>query len=338
MDAISYTVAPTPGLVSIVIPTYRKDRYIGETLDSIGCQTYADWELIVVEDSSTGPTEQIVADFARRHPNNRVDYSRNDRNYGAAHSRNVAFTKCRGQFVALVDADDRWFPDHLAHAVANLNASDADLVYSSVLMIEDATEMLLGVCGPLAHDLAEFPESLYRRNFITPSATVLRREVLADVGPWNTAMKYCEDMDFWLRCLRAGKKFQLIGGCHCLYRKNHEGATTGRECGTVEELAEIVERFVPMPGLRESRLRRHVAKAYCRAAMCHAMADPARDTSADPSRCAMLMRKAWRHRPHRVDYLLESFKYAVAHRFRRQPPRPAPTNAAVAQTASRAAA
>jgi hypothetical protein len=222
--------------------------------------------------------------------------------------------------------------------VQHLNASDADLVYSSVVMFEDATEMLLGICGPLAHDLAEFPESLYRRNFITPSATVLRREVLADVGPWNTAMKYCEDMDFWLRCLRAGKKFQLVGGCHCLYRKNHEGATTGRECGTVEELAEIVERFVPMPGLRESRLRRHVAKAFRRAAQCHANADPARDPSADPARCAKLMRRAWRQRPHRIDYLLESFQYAIANRFRRQPPRPAPTNATVAQTTSRAAA
>jgi glycosyltransferase involved in cell wall biosynthesis len=335
MESFNYANAPIEGLVSIVVPTYHKELYIGETLNSIGWQTYPQWELFVVEDSSVGPTEQMVADFARRHSEHRVEYSRNDRNRGAAHSRNVAFAKCRGEFVALIDADDRWFPEHLAKSVDALRSTGKDLVYSSTVMIEDGTDLLLEIGGPKHYELSEFPESLYRRNFITPSATVMRREVLADVGPWNTAMKYCEDQDFWLRCLRMGKQFQIIGGCHCLYRKNHDGATTQRESGTNEEFAEIVERFIPMPGTRESRLRRHVSKAYRRAAECHDRQHP-RDPSADPSRCAMLLYKAWQLQPMRVDILYKMLRHSIKSRFRR--PKPAPPTSTQDTNPMRAAA
>jgi GT2 family glycosyltransferase len=336
MDRFSYAEEPTPGLVSIVIPTYHKEQYIGKTLASVGAQSYPHWELIVVEDSSIGPTRQIVEDFARQHSDHQVDYSRNDRNRGAAHSRNVAFAKARGEFVATLDADDRWFPDHLTHSLEALRETGKDLVYSSAVMFEDQTNRLLGINGPHDYELAEFPESLYGRNYITPSATVMRREVLADVGPWNTDIKYCEDVDFWLRCLRAGKRFHLVGGCHCLYRKNHDGATTQRISGTLEELAEIFERFVPMPGTRLARIRRYTAKAYYRAAHSHATADPARDSSADPSRCVPLMLKAWSLRPHRVDYLVKMAKYAARNHFRR-PTRPAPPSP-IEQVSVRAAA
>src|SRR5690349_13856373 len=123
MSAICFERPMTPGLVSIVMPTRCGEQYIGATLESIGRQEYGQWELIVVEDGSTGPTQRIVEDFARRHPDNRVDYSRNDRSYGAAASRNIAFAKTAGQYIALLDSDDRWFPDHLTVSVDALQAS-----------------------------------------------------------------------------------------------------------------------------------------------------------------------------------------------------------------------
>ena len=149
---------------------------------------------------------------------------------GPAHSRNVAFRKARGQYIALLDVDDRWLPEHLKTTIAVLEASGKDIAYSSSIMIEDQTEVLMAVWGPTSSELAHFPQSLFGRSFITPSATVLRRDVLRDVGPWDTHLHYCEDLAFWLRCVAVGKTFQYVSGCHCLYRKNHEGATTQRMC------------------------------------------------------------------------------------------------------------
>jgi GT2 family glycosyltransferase len=336
MSGISFAAGETTGLVSIVIPTYRKERFIGETLASVGWQTYPKWELLVVEDSSTS-AEPIVAEFARRFPNHRIEYSRNDRNRGASYSRNVAFAKSAGEFVALLDSDDRWFPEHLACSVGALHASGKDLVYSSTVMIEDQTDLLLDIGGPKSFELAEFPGSIMRRNFITPSATVMRRQVLADVGAWDTTWLYCEDLDFWMRCIQAGKQFQIIGGCHCLYRKNHEGATTQKESGTLEEFADIVAKHQRLPGVRESVCRRHIAKAYVRAAHCHANGSIARDPSADPARSAMLMRKALQFRPNRLDYIWQAALFAAKNKFR-SAPRPTAATIRVADPPARAAA
>jgi hypothetical protein len=197
-----------------------------------------------------------------------------------------------------------------------LHVTGADLVYSCVVMFDDATRQLLDVGGPKPFELAEFPESLYRRNFVMPSATVMRRTLLAGIGAWNTEMKYCEDLDFWLRALQVGKRFELLAGCHCLYRKNHDGATTQRESGTVEEFADIVARFPSLPGTRAARLRRYIAKAYVRAAGCHANYDPNLDTSADAGRAPRLMLHAWRYRPLRFDYLLKAVAFVLSHGLR----------------------
>lgn len=317
MEKISWNESATPGLVSIVIPTYNKDKYIGETLESIGRQEYTNWEVIVVEDSSRGETEQIVRNFAAQHPHNRVDYSRNEQNSGAAFSRNVGFKRARGEFIALVDADDRWLPAHLTVSLQELARTGADLVYSTVLMIEDTTEIPIATWGPDALDRVDFPYTLFRRNFITPSATVMRREVISDVGPWGLGFRYCEDADYWFQCVAAGKKFAHVGGCNCLYRKNHEGATTQRLCGTLEEFADIAERYArEIPNLKRSYARKCAAQACLNAADFHFRTRPQNDPSANASRAPVLAIRAWHLRRKNVQHLSLAFKYWRRNLFR----------------------
>lgn len=308
MTRFEFQEVETPGLVSIVIPTRCGAAYIGETLASIERQSYRDWEVIVVEDGSDDGTREIVEDFRRR-CSQRINYSRNPRNLGVSQSRNIAFSQSRGEFIAMVDSDDRWLPDHLSHALARLREPGADLVYSTVVVFEDRTELLLCVWGPDGNDLATFPYGLFRRNFVQPSATVMRRRVLEDVGPWDVDLRYCEDADFWFRCIAAGKRFVHMGGCHCLYRRNHPGAATQRMCETLERFAQVVERYIDLPGLRRRDCVRSASKSYARAAICHAQADPRKDASADRRRAAPLMYRAWKLRPTRVKHLFQAGKF-----------------------------
>lgn len=327
MTPLTFAHPEQPGLVSVVIPTFRGERFIAAALETIAQQTYADWEVIVVEDGTQG-SRPIVEEFGRRHATRRVEYFRNERNSGAAYSRNRGFAASRGEFVAPLDADDRWFPEHLAGGVAELQASRAAVAYGASVMIEDGTDLLLGVWGPESRDIAEFPQSLLRRNFVNPSATVMRRRLLGAVGPWDTTLRYCEDMGFWVRCVAAGEQFRYVGGLHCLYRKNHAGATTQRNCGTVQEFAEIVERALALPPFAGKACRRSAAKAFERAARLHAEGDPTQDSSADPSRAAGLMRKAWQLRPERVNYLALAARMALANRWRRSRTAAAPQSPA----------
>ncbi|MBL9162903.1 MAG: glycosyltransferase family 2 protein [Planctomycetaceae bacterium] len=319
MDKIIFANSAVAGRVSIIIPTRRAERFIGDTLATIGMQTYPNWEVIVVEDGSQGATEQIVSSFAKRHPTNRVEYSRNDRSYGASFTRNLAFATAAGEFVALLDSDDRWTPDHLQVSVDALESTGKDLVYSTVMFIADQTDMPLGTWGPCEGDLKDFPQSIFGRNFITPSSTVMRRQVLADVGPWNTKLIYCEDYEYWLRCIEAEKQFHWIGGCHCFYRKNHAGATTQKLCGTLEEVADVSVRFLNLPGMREKTSRRSASKAYAHAAEFHRRSNPAIDPSADFAHAATLLMKAWRLRPSHIDYPFMAAKVRIASWLRRTP-------------------
>jgi glycosyltransferase involved in cell wall biosynthesis len=310
-------------------------RFIADTLASISRQTYRRWEVIVVEDGSPDGTEQRVRAFARRHRWHRVEYSCNDRNYGAAHTRNIAFEKAGGEFIAFLDADDRWMPEHLAISLKALQDSGKDIAYSTALMIEDQTDHVLGIMGPHAGELADFPQSLFGRGYVTPSATVLRRQVIEDVGPWDTHLRGGDDFCYWLRCIAAGKQFHYIGGCHCLYRKNHHGALTQRLCATLEEQAETKERFINIPGLRPKTCRKYASIAYALAAQYHANCDPRYDPSADPSRIPRLLLKAWRLRPKRVGYLVQGTALGVAELFRRRDrPLPVPTEKPPLRTAA----
>jgi hypothetical protein len=320
MTHISFSSEEIEGLVSVIVPTFRKERYIEATLASLGRQTFSNWEAIVIEDGSATGTQQLVQAFAQQYPSHRIVYSRNDRNYGAAYTRNLAFGMAGGQFVALLDSDDRWFPDHIAVSVAALQSHKSDIVYSTVLLIEDETEHLLGIWGPDACELASFPQSLFYRNFITPSATVMRRSVLERVGAWDNGFHYCEDADFWMRCVAAGIRFDHVGGCHCLYRKNHHGATTQRLCGTLQEFAQISEQYIPIGNVSEKTCRKNTWRAYLHAAERHLETDPDQDPSADPQQAARLLLRAWRLRPKHVECLLKALALKVRHHLRRGHP------------------
>lgn len=312
MSQITFEHRETPELFSVVIPTYHGERYIREALASISSQTDQNWEVIVVEDGSQDATESIVRDFAARHSWHRVHYFRNVQNAGPSHTRNTAFRQVRGQYVALLDSDDRWYPDYLATMRRAFETSGKDIVYCSVIMIEDSTDLLIGVWGPTGGEIADFPHGLYDRNFITPSATVMRRTVLADVGYWNTRYRYCEDLEFWLRCVRAGKTFHYVGGVHCLYRRNHAGAATNRMCAVLEAQAHVVEQFRDLPSIRQNTCQRFVARSFFRAAEHHQRGNQAVDPSVDRSRAPSLYFQAWQFRRKRIDYLWNASKTGLA--------------------------
>jgi glycosyltransferase involved in cell wall biosynthesis len=307
-------------LVSVVIATYHGKRFIAEALESVSRQTHTNWEAVIVEDGSNDGTEQVVRDFARRHSSHRVDYFRSAENYGLGYTRNLTFARSLGKFIAILDADDRWLPDHLSASLRALNESGKDIVYSTSLMFEDQAELLVGTWGPCIHDLYDFPQSLVGRNFITPSATVFRREVITDVGQWDT-FKYGEDLSYWLRCVAAGKKFQHLLGLHCYYRKNHEGALTTTLAGMMEGVAEVVARNINLPGTCPHVSRQYVFNAYLFAANLHLTQDRSRDPSADPRRAPQLIMKAWRLQPKRIRYLRKAIRLRVA-QFVRPPRRP----------------
>ena len=90
-------------LVSIIMPSYNTAPYIRETIQSVLDQTYQNWELIIVDDCSTDNTDEVVASIKDK----RIRYLKNEKNSGAAVSRNRSLSEAKGRWIAFLDSDDR---------------------------------------------------------------------------------------------------------------------------------------------------------------------------------------------------------------------------------------
>lgn len=104
--------------VSVIIPFFNAEKYLNETIDSVLAQTYDAWELLLVDDGSTDGSSAIARSYAERAPA-KVRYIEHDghKNRGVCASRNVGIREARGEYIALLDADDLWFPHKLARQV-----------------------------------------------------------------------------------------------------------------------------------------------------------------------------------------------------------------------------
>lgn len=102
-------------LVSIIMPSYNTADYISESIKSVQAQTYTNWELIIVDDCSTDNTDEVVGAFLS---DRRIRYLKNERNSGAAVSRNRALREAKGHWVAFLDSDDTWETEKLTRQIA----------------------------------------------------------------------------------------------------------------------------------------------------------------------------------------------------------------------------
>ena len=125
------SIEAAPGLVSVVVNFLNAAPYLREAIDSVNAQSYADWELLLVDDGSDDDGTRIGRVAAARDPA-RVRYLEHPghRNLGASASRNLGIARARGEFVAFLDADDVWLSHRLARSVALLRSNpSADMVY-----------------------------------------------------------------------------------------------------------------------------------------------------------------------------------------------------------------
>lgn len=123
-------------LVSIVMPSYNTAKYIAETVQSVLAQTYQNWELIIVDDCSTDDTNEVVKPFLR---DSRIRYLKNEKNSGAAVSRNRALREAKGKWIAFLDSDDLWMPEKLEKQIAFMKENGYHFSYTDYMEIDEAS-------------------------------------------------------------------------------------------------------------------------------------------------------------------------------------------------------
>ena len=197
--------------VSVILPTYNRTRTLGDAMASVLGQSFADLELIVVDDGSTEDVEAIVL----RLDDGRVRYIRKEFNEGAAAARNTGIALARGALIAFQDSDDLWLPGKLAQQVERLGGLPAEVgaITGPKILVGRNEHFVYGqglVCiapaggAPLRLDEDQLGH-LLRENRISFQCSLFRREVLGAGPCFDRRARANEDWEFAIRLAQRTK-------------------------------------------------------------------------------------------------------------------------------------
>jgi len=222
--------------VSIVMPLYNKAPYVAEAIESVICQSFLDWELLIVDDGSTDGSTNIVQRYAKQIPNKiqLIQHASKHRE-GVNASRQLAVNDSKGSAIAFLDADDVWFPERLSHDTAilaeHLNA-EAVVSKSMYFWPDESEPTRLDRPSPLYNRVID-PPILFEDVFIhsnsepaSPCSVTIRRSAVAAMEPWDPALPVAGDLKYFAELYF---KFPVYVSDRCMakYRQVPDGI-----CGT----------------------------------------------------------------------------------------------------------
>jgi glycosyltransferase involved in cell wall biosynthesis/peptidoglycan/xylan/chitin deacetylase (PgdA/CDA1 family) len=194
---------------SVVIPTYNRGARLARTLDSLNCQTFTDFEVLVMDDGSTDNTVEILTRF----PNLNLRYTWALNSGGPATPRNRGIDAALGEWICFLDADDVWFSHKLETIYATISRlPEVNVVGHDENMVHGekgvAVRLRFGLKQP---DL--YRAMLVRGNCCSTSTMSIRRDLLNQHGlRFNVSPDFVivEDYDLWLNLARVGAKFHFV--------------------------------------------------------------------------------------------------------------------------------
>lgn len=221
--------------VSVVIATYNRSQVLQHAIRSVLASTITDWELIIVGDACTDDTEACVASFGDA----RIRFVNLAANAGEQSGpNNHGVSLARGAYVAFLNHDDMYLPDHLAACVEELDRGDADLVWTPALVAQPGP-----AGGPLRYILEGVPPRCRYSPFAFYSAStwMFRRELVETVGPWPPGGSvYVTPSQAWLfRAWRSGARLRFLPrvGVIVVWSGVRRGSYAIRESADHEQLA-----------------------------------------------------------------------------------------------------
>jgi glycosyltransferase involved in cell wall biosynthesis len=189
-------------LVSVIIPTYNHAHYLGEAIQSVLQQTFANYEIIVVDDGSTDNTREIIDRFDAR-----IRYIW-QKNQGLSAARNTGLRAAKGELIGLLDADDLYETAFLFELVYTLNVNpDANGVYGLSRTVDGASNPLPQVIGRVVPP-EELHGALLKGGFFPPLCMFAYKYCFEELGLFDRTLQGAADWDMWLRM---SNQYTIIG-------------------------------------------------------------------------------------------------------------------------------
>jgi len=239
-DTTPLPSSQTPGAprFSVIVPAYNVEAFIAETLDSVLGQTLPDWELIIADDGSTDATPDILRRYADREPRMRVITQRNG---GCSAASNTAIGAARGEYIAVLGADDLYDPTYLEQQAAFIDANPGYDIYSCnarKLFPDGSTQPYF--TDARHQEATSFVLADWFESCPIFGLAVYRRDLALRLGGYRTDLRNAEDYDFWLRAMSSGSTHRHSPAELASYRR-HDGNKSGDRTAAARALVRILQ-------------------------------------------------------------------------------------------------
>ncbi|MCI0415492.1 glycosyltransferase family 2 protein [bacterium] len=234
---------PAFPLISVVISTYNRSNVLKWAIESVSHQSYKNWELWIIGDACTDDTETMVSSFSDQ----RIHFHNLPQNVGEQSGpNNEGCKRSTGEYIAFLNHDDLWFPDHLEKSWETMRSTGSDLVFSLVDRIDArGKRQLNGI----------FRNKTYHPGLLVPASSWLFKRVLfEEIGPWRYYKEIYNipSQDWLFRVWKSGKKIEMAPYLTVI-------AITGKQPGSYSERKEkdhktVFEQLRNDPNLRENEL------------------------------------------------------------------------------------
>lgn len=187
----------TQELVSIITPAYNCEEFISETIESVINQTYSNWEMIIVNDSSTDNTEGIINEYIRK--DSRIKLIYHKENYGPAVARNNALASAKGRFIAFLDSDDVWKREKLEKQMSFMLKGGYGFTFTAYEFMKTASETKTKIVE--VPQIINYQESL-KNTIIGCLTVIIDRKIIGDFRMPD--IKIAQDYSTWIKILKKG--------------------------------------------------------------------------------------------------------------------------------------
>lgn len=182
--------------ISVIMPAYNAKAYIHESIDSILNQTFADFELIVIDDASIDGTDKIIEQYVAK--DKRVRFVRNKQNFGVTKNRNKGIQLAQGKYIAWQDADDISVEDRLKLQYNFLEShSEVGIVGGFLQFIDEDSNNLFVRKYPSLD--AELKKTIFLYSPVSQGVSMVRKSILGKIGGYDETLEQAEDLDVSFR-------------------------------------------------------------------------------------------------------------------------------------------
>ncbi|MSU54325.1 MAG: glycosyltransferase [Candidatus Staskawiczbacteria bacterium] len=202
--AFDKTINP---LVSVIIPTYNRAKYITKALDSVLFQSYQDFEIIIVDDGSTDNTKEILQSYLK---DPRVFYIYQE-NQKVSRARNNGIAQSRGEYIALLDSDDYWLDGKKLEKQVDFFEKHPDYLLTSggIIRVAESGKEISKILNPKQDEVIR--QSMLFSCLFTPSGAMFKKSIFEKIGGFNQTSDLSEDWEFFLEIGKYGKFYNFQG-------------------------------------------------------------------------------------------------------------------------------